>query len=153
MAQAKNRDETKLRKFAEALHTTGDAFKAGEAVYPRNAGLALKASEEWPSDPLVVETLARLKGEDKLPEKTELLRELWRKMNSYSMEEGADGFVKLARLYAEVAGLIEKPGNSQSVQVVLPRAMEVPVFASDDDWEKEAARQQRESLNVSRSRH
>lgn len=151
------------RAFAELLlQMPHEPFKAALQLYPENTNRALWIANTWPSDGLVQAEMARLRELHGpyvgLADKPKLLRAIWERMTSQRLPDGrmvsctADEFAKLAKLYAEVMGYIEKP-TTTAVNVTVPRAIEVPVHQTNESWEQAAARQQRELLEVSRNRY
>lgn len=148
--------------FAAMLLRESDPFKVALELYPDNTNRALRVANEWPKDPEVLEIQRKLMGDSDnlsfLPSKAELARDIWERMkgtpvNGVNIPTTAEEYTKLAKLYAEVRGFIEKPQNNQNVTVVVPKVIEMPTHGTDEDWEAAAAKQQRELLDVSRSRH
>jgi hypothetical protein len=151
------------KEFAALLIREVDPFKVGNILFPENINRALKVANFWPNDPEVKAEIAKLKKESGgiacLPDKTDLARDIWVKMQGMILPNGtvvpllADDYAKLAKLYAEVRGFIDKTPAATNVNVILPKAIEVPTFNSDEEWATAAEKQQREILNVSRSKH
>ncbi len=159
-----NEIEEKL-KFAELLLKTPDEpFKAALALFPDDVSRALWVAAHWPADPDVKaaqeEALADSGSLSFLPSKAELARDIWQRMQGTKTVEGrlispdADDYAKLAKLYAEVMNFIEKPSITTNVNnVIVPKVIEIPNYGTAEEWENAATKQQRELLNVSRSRH
>lgn len=148
-------DEAHKTAFAVAfLKTPDDAFKAACTVFPDDMGKALRAAHTWQKDSFVVYEMERLTGEDGedafLPGKAELCRKIWSKLNKEFVDN--EDFTKLAKLYADVRGFIQKADTTVNVAVV-NKVMVVKDLGSNEEWESKAERQQRELLNVSTSRH
>jgi hypothetical protein len=127
------------------LETPDDPFKAALALHPDDVGRALRIAHEWPQDKEVRASMrARMsegEEEDFLPTKAELARKVWAKMNKDGLE--ADEFAKIARLYGEIRGFIEKPTTNISTNTnVLSPVMVVKDNGSDDEWERKLAAQQ-----------
>jgi hypothetical protein len=149
--------------YAGLLLKERDPFKAALSLFPNNTNRALWVANHWPVDPEVKEAQAKLTAEGGemgfLPDKAELARDIWERMQGTKTADGrtisptADEYSKLAKLYADVRGFIEKPQNNQNVTVVIPKAIEVPTHGTNEEWEQAAAKQQQDLLNVSRSRH
>lgn len=150
--------------FAAILLRENDPFKAALALFPDNTNRALRIATEWPRDPEVIAAIKALEesGADMIgiPSKGALLRDIWQRMQGTTLPNGAvvpvtpDEYQKLAKLYAEIQGFVQKPGTViNNNNVVAPKVLEVPSFGNLDEWEALAQRQQTESLNVSRSRH
>lgn len=163
MSDARNESEEKAAFAALLLKTPNEPFKAALALFPDNTSRALWVANHWVADPEVLaaqknlkDTLGEFAG---LADKSELARSIWERMQGTQTADGrtipptADDFAKLAKLYAEVRGFIEKPQTGPAVQVIVPRAIEVPTHGTAEEWEAAAAKQQRELLDVSRSRH
>lgn len=157
-------EQEEKAKFAELLlKPNSEPFKVALELFPENTSKALWIANNWPHDTEVVEIQAKLKLElgefAGLYDKAELLRAIQRRMEGLQTESGriippsADDFAKLAKLYAEMMAFIEKPQTGPAVQVIIPRAIEVPVYNSMEEWEADAQTQQRDLQNVSRSRH
>lgn len=146
-------------KFARLLLSEKDAFKAALLLYPDDTSHALWVADNWANDEEVLAYVATHDSIDALPSKTQLARDIWERMQGIALSNGkisrptADDYVKLAKLYADVRGFIEKPQMNSNVTVVVPKAIEVPTYESDAAWEKAAAKQQQELISVSRSRH
>jgi len=162
MIEENNEDQQKA-EYANLLLKERDPFKAAILLFPANTNRALWVANHWPHDPVVKEfqkSLLSASDElDFLPTKAELARDIWEKMKGVTTSEGRqiapspDEYSKLAKLYADVRGFIEKPQNNQNITVVIPKAIEVPTHGTNAEWEAAAATQQRELLDVSRSRH
>lgn len=163
MTDETNESEEKAA-YAALLLKENDPFKAALSLFPNNTNRALRVANEWPKDDEVKAEVKRLRESDDvmslLPDKADLARDIWQRMQGATLPNGvvipptADEYSKLAKLYAEVRGFIEKPSApSQNVTVVVPKAIEVPTHGTNEEWELAAERQQRELLNVSRSRH
>lgn len=158
-----NESEEKAAFAALLLKTPTEPFKAALALFPDNTSRALWVANHWVNDPEVLAAQKRNKEEfgefAGLADKVDLARDIWQRMQGTTTPDGRqiipspDDYAKLAKLYAEVRGFIEKPQTGPAVQVVFPRAIEVPTHGSNEDWEAAAAKQQRELLDVSRSRH
>ncbi len=94
-----------------------------------------------------------------LPGKGDLARDIWQRMQGTTLPNGVtipptpEEYAKLAKLYADVRGFIEKPQTNVNVTTNVNRVVEMPVFANESEWEAEAARQQRELLENARTRH
>jgi len=150
-----NNEECKTAFAVELLKNPADAFKAALQVFPDDTGLALRAAHTWPKDPFVLAEQERITSEEGegafLPGKAELCRKIWERLQKdYVVTED---FVKIAKLYAEVRGFIEKPNTNIVTNVVTNKVMVVKDLGTNDEWEMKAERQQRELLNVSTSRH
>ncbi|QBZ71722.1 putative terminase small subunit [Pseudomonas phage KP1] len=149
--------------FAALLLKERDPFKAALRLFPDNTNRALWVANHWPNDKEVKEEQARLMGVDGgsslLPSKTELARDIWDRMQGKANANGvivpptADEYAKLAKLYAEVMTFIEKPQTNLNVNNYVQRVVEVPMFASPEEWEKAASTQQTELLANARTRH
>lgn len=153
-------EEKKL--YAAALIREPDPFKAALSLFKNNTNRALKAAHFWPDDPDVLAEIQRLKNDvgetNLLPNKADLARAVWQRMQGVEYGEmrvpiETDDYAKLAKLYGEIMGFIEKPGTNINVNAVIPKAISVPTFESDEEWAKIAEQQQRELLNVSRTKH
>lgn len=87
-----------------------DAFKAGLELHPNNVNRALQIACEFPKDNYVKELILKYKNEGKdldyLPGKGQLAKAIWDKMQNTRIN--ADDFTKLAKLYAEVRGFIDR---------------------------------------------
>lgn len=156
--------ESEAAAFAALLlKTPTEPFKAAIAMFPDDTRRALWVANHWVSHPGVLaanEIIKEQQGEFAgLPDKVELSRKIWERMQGTVTHDGrvippvADDFVKLAKLYAEVRSFISKPEAGPTVNVIVPRAIEIPTHGTNEEWESAAEKQQRELLNVSRSRH
>ncbi len=145
--------EAKLKiKFARLLlKTPNEPFKAALGVFPNNTNMALRVANEWPFDDAVVkfkDEIVEDVGEMSfLPTKVDLARLIWNKMQS---DVADDDFVKLAKLYGDVRGFIEKPSIAinTSVQNVANKVMIVRESKTTDDWEKRLMDQQNRLTNA-----
>lgn len=164
MTDATDKESEEKAAYAALLLRERDPFKAALSLFPDNTNRALWVANHWPNDSVVKAEQTRLRADDGemsfLPDKAALAADIWAKMQGTELPNGvvipptADEYSKLAKLYADVRGFIEKPSApSQNVTVIVPKAIEVPNHGSNEDWEAAAERQQRELLNVSRSRH
>lgn len=149
--------------YAALLLKERDPFKAALQLFPDNTNRALWVANHWPIDTEVKAEQVRLMGEDDgssfLPSKAELARDIWQRMQGTTLASGVtipptpEEYAKLAKLYADVRGFIEKPQTNVNVTTNVQRVVEMPVFQDEDAWEAAAAKQQRESLQNARTRH
>lgn len=162
MTDQRNESEEKAA-YAALLLKERDPFKAALQLFPDNTNRALWVANHWPIDAEVKAEQERLMGEDDgssfLPSKAELARDIWQRMQGTTLANGVtipptpEEYAKLAKLYADVRGFIEKPQTNVNVNNITQRVVEVPVFQSESEWENAAARQQRELLENARTRH
>ena len=103
--------------FAKLFLKMDDPFKAALQIFPDNTPKALEVSHMWPREPEVIAIKnGILDGIDEmelLPTKAEFCRDLIGKLKTV---EFVDDYTKLATLYANVRGFIEKPGTSVNIQ-------------------------------------
>lgn len=143
-------------QFAKFLLEVADPFKAALQLFTEQSDLhkALKVATEWPHDKDVKNFIKKIKENedsiDTLPSKKELAQSIWEKMEVCKYPKD---YAKLAKLYAEVRGFIEKPDNKPIVNINQNRVMVVKDLGTAEDWENKAAKQQRDLLNVSTSKH
>lgn len=164
MQTISNEDEEKQAFAMLSLQFPNEPFVAALKLFPTNTNRALWVATNWPKDHIVKKHIAEILEEQGefagLAGKADLARDIWQRMQGFVTESGhviqpkAEDYVKLAKLYAEVRGFIEKPATNQTIITgVAQKVIESPVHASDEDWEKAAAIQQQELLNVSRTKH
>lgn len=142
------------RRYAQALLRTPEPLAAALELYPDDTKIAAWIAAHWSKDAEVVAEKERLKeaGEGKkgLADKTDLSRAIWDKMNGHIL---ADDFAKLAKIYAEINGMIEKPAPPNvTANIIIPKVIEIPNHGTDSEWEAKAEKQQQDLLNVSRSK-
>lgn len=151
-------------EYAALLLKERDPFKAALALFPENTNRALWIANHWPKDDVVKAEQTRINAEigemGFLPGKGDLARDIWQRMQGTTLPNGVtvpptpEEYAKLAKLYADVRGFIEKPQTNVSVNNnITQRVVEMPVFASEGEWEAQAAKQQRELLDNARTRH
>lgn len=163
MTDATNNETEEKAAYAALLLKERDPFKAALLLFPANVNRALRVANEWPSDPEVKAEQTRLTQDDGelafLPGKGELARDIWNRMQGTTLANGQtiaptpEEYAKLAKLYADVRGFIERPQTNVNVTTNVQRVVEMPVFQSPEEWEAAAARQQRELLDHARTRH
>lgn len=157
-------DEEKRAFAMLCIQFPNEPFKAALQLFPSNTNRALRVATEWPKDSLVKETISQIYeqcGEFAgLAGKADLARDVWQRMQGIVLDDGtvirpnSEDYVKLAKLYADIRGFIEKPSTSVTVNnAIAGNVIEVPVYDNDEDWEKDVQQQQQELLNVSRTRH
>lgn len=156
-------EQEQMEAFALALLREPDPFKAASMIFANDTNKALWVACNWPKDPEFLQIQADLgkshNALDMLPDKVELARNVWDRMqgtnyNGTVIPVTPEEYAKLAKLYGDIMGFIEKPAAAQiNNNIVIPKAIEVPVYANADEWAKEAEKSQRELLNVSRSKH
>lgn len=149
-------EKANKKKFAEILIRTPDPFQAALELFPDNTTWAAWIAKHWPKDSEVIAEKDALKksgfGSEELPTKTDLSRALWDRMNQPFVS--TEDFTKAAKLYAEVNSFIEKtPPPSVTANIIIPKVIEIPNHGSDANWEALAETQQRDLLNVSRSKN
>lgn len=147
-----NDDELKKKFADELLKNPGDPFPIALALFPDNTNRALRVATEWPQDIVVLEYIANVKKEkreeDYLPTKADLCRKIWDKLDKPFVY--SEDFVKLAKLYADIMGYIEKPQTNIKVDntTVNNKVMVVKTCESDNEWEQRALRQQEKLINA-----
>lgn len=159
-------DETKEHEekaaYAALLLKERDPFKAALQLFPDNTNRALWVANHWPNDPEVRAEQDRINNENPdsaLLSKREFLQDIEQRMKGTTLTSGVtipptpEEYAKLAKLYADVRGFIEKPQTNVNVTTNIQRVVEVPVFQDESAWEAAAARQQRELLDNARTRH
>ena len=142
--------------FAQAMISANmNPLEAGQLVHPANFNRAAQIASMWHNDAEVKAMIAELKkAEIALAGVSEDERYVEEKLKE--IIENArfpDDRIKALDKLMELKGLAKKPQTGPAVQVVIPRAIEVPTHGTNEEWEAAAAAQQRELLNVSRSRH
>lgn len=161
MSEVTNESEEKAA-YAALLLKERDPFKAALQLFPDNTNRALWVANHWPNDAEVKAEQSRLseeEGDSFLLSKREFLQDIEARMKGTTYPNGtvvpttAEEYAKLAKLYAETRGFIEKPQTNVNVTTNVQRVVEVPVFQSESEWEAAAARQQRELLDNARTRH
>uniref|UniRef100_A0AAU7YTF4 Terminase small subunit n=1 Tax=Stenotrophomonas phage vB_SmaS_QH3 TaxID=3229738 RepID=A0AAU7YTF4_9CAUD len=161
MTDERNESEEKAA-YAALLLKERDPFKAALQLFPDNTNRALWVANHWPNDDEVKAEQTRLsneEGDSFLLSKREFLQDIEQRMRGTVYPNGAvipptpEEYAKLAKLYADVRGFIEKPQTNVNVNNIMQRVVEVPVFQSESEWEAAAAKQQRELLNNARTRH
>lgn len=116
----------------------------------KDTGEALRVSQEWPSDPFVLDELARLADEQSMnenyvPTKQDLCREVWSWVAGDNAKFATiDERIKAAKLYAELNKMIEKPEPAKKEADPFDNfaAFEIPVHSSDESWEQALAANQ-----------
>lgn len=148
--------------YAALLLKERDPFKAALQLFPDNTNRALWVANHWPNDDEIKAEQTRLsneEGDSFLLSKREFLQDIEQRMRGTVYPNGTvipptpEEYAKLAKLYADVRGFIEKPQTNVNVTTNVNRVVEMPVFANENEWEAEAARQQRELLENARTRH
>ena len=142
--------------FAQAMISANmNPLEAGQLVHPANFNRAAQIASMWHNDAEVKALIAELKkaelAEKGISENEKYAEEKLKEIveNSSFPKDRIDALGKLIDIW----GLSKKPQSGPAVQVVIPRAIEVPTHGTNEEWEAAAAQQQRELLNVSRSRH
>jgi hypothetical protein len=145
--------------FAQAMISAKmNPLEAGQLVHPCNFARAAQIASMWHNDAEVKEIISELKNaeieESGISEDEKYVEEKLKEIIENSRGLYADETkIKALDKLMELKGLSKKPQNGASVQVVIPRAIEIPTHGTNEEWENAAAQQQRELLNVSRSRH
>ena len=149
-------EQEEKRKFAEAMISANmNPLEAGQLVHPANFNRAAQIASMWHNDAEVKSLIAQIKKakqiETGVTEDEKYVEEKLKQIIENCPH--ADDKIKALDKLMELKGLSKKPQNGPAVQVVIPRAIEVPTHGTNEEWEAAAAAQQRELLNVSRSRH
>jgi len=143
------------QKLAEMMLFEADPFKAAMAVFNQDVSKALTATQIWLKDPeflKIQQETKREKGKEYLPTKHDLARDVWEKMQAKWVEP--DDYAKLAKLYAEINGFIEKgPTVAINTNLTTNKVMIVKQFQSADAWEEKAVIQQQALTNNASTRH
>lgn len=142
------------RRYAQALIRTPDPLAAALELWPEDTKTAAWIASQWSKHPDVIAEKEKLKAEGEgkkgLADKTDLSRAIWDRMTGPCLSED---YVKLAKLYAEINGMIEKPAPPNvTANIIIPKVIEMPNNGTDAEWEAKTERQQKELLSVSRSK-
>lgn len=145
--------------FARALiRDQTNPLGAAMAVFGENMGEALRVYLVWANDPVVLEEITKLRIEhgDRafLPSLEDAAAMLLREAKKAIEDKDRRGFVAIMKQFNEVMGYIQKPGITVNNNPNLGNSvMEVPTYASSDDWAKAAAQHQQglTSANVATS--
>ena len=149
-------EQEEKRKFAEAMISANmNPLEAGQLVHPANFNRAAQIASMWHNDAEVKAMIAELKkaeiAESGVSEDERYVEEKLKEIIENA--RFPDDRIKALDKLMDLKGLSKKPQSGPAVQVVIPRAIEVPTHGTNEEWEAAAAAQQRELLNVSRSRH
>lgn len=142
--------------FAQAMVSANmNPLEAGQLVYPGNFNRAAQIASMWHNDAEVKSLIAEIKkaeiAESGVSEDEKYVEEKLKEIIETARFH--DDKIKALDKLMDLKGLSKKPQSGPAVQVVIPRAIEVPTHGTNEEWEAAAAQQQRELLNVSRSRH
>lgn len=137
--------ESEKQKFVELWLELDDPFKAGCQVWPDDIQKACFAGSQFPKQAEYLQLKHELENGDyllsKLPTKAKLLEDIYLRMQRCRFPED---YEKLARLYAQVSGFIEKPTEKKKAPTVqASNVMKVRDFGENQSWEDYAAVQQR----------
>lgn len=148
--------EQKAAFAVQLLKNPNDPFRAALVVVPNDTRFALHIATYWVNDPEVLsfkDDLLKEDGEQAfLPDKAALLRAVWDRAHKPGVDD--TDFARLAKLYAEVRGFVEKPGvNINTHTNIDNRVMVVTNMGTVDEWETKLINQQRNLVDVSTSRH
>lgn len=152
VALAPSEDDLK-RRFAQLLHERPDnpfeRMNAAKLLFPRQdqVALALNVAQDWPSDPVVIAELDRLKAsgsEHNLPSKFDIAR---RYINiADDKQQSLDARLKALNAYAELMGMKPQQGiglGGIGINIDNRRVFVLPQQAGSlEDWEKGAQAQQ-----------
>lgn len=135
-------DDVQKMEFARLLFEAGpsaDSYTIGFQLFPDNPNRAVLAGGHWRADPTVISRLSELRAEQAavssaLPNQEDLARNIWIKMQDCN---DPDAYVKLAKLYAEVQGLIKKPTEGSNSNVPVRHVMLVKDHGDEISWEQQ----------------
>ena len=142
--------------FAQAMISANmNPLEAGQLVHPANFNRAAQIASMWHNDAEVKSLIAEIKkaeiAESGVSEDEKYVEEKLKEIIETARFH--DDKIKALDKLMDLKGLSKKPQTGPAVQVVIPRAIEVPTHGTNEEWEAAAAQQQRELLNVSRNRH
>ncbi len=145
--------------FAQAMISANmNPLEAGQLVHPANFNRAAQIASMWHNDAEVKALIIEIKkaeiAETGISEDEKYVEEQLKDIieNTRGLN-AAETKIKALDKLMDLKGLSKKPQTGPAVQVVIPRAIEIPTHGTNEEWEAAAAQQQRELLNVSRSRH
>lgn len=146
-------DESELKvEFAKLLlKEPTDPFVVALKLFPENVNRALKVAVEWPGDSEVKAAQEKLLSEVEdefslLPTKASFSNLILAKMG----EAAPDDFAKLAKVYADVRGFIEKAStNVNTGNTVVNKVMIVKDNGTDDEWSAKLLKQQEKLVSES----
>lgn len=139
--EQRHTDRVQKLEFARLMFEAGptaDAYNIAFEMFPQNPNRAVLVGGHWRADPVVIEELSRLRNEQKevvntLPTQNDLARTIWLKMQDCN---DPDAFVKLAKLYAEVQGMIKKPSDPGSSGQQVRHVLAYTDHGDPSDWER-----------------
>jgi hypothetical protein len=136
----------KKLKYAELRSKGIEPFHAARQIFPDDnlQGFALKISQEWEHEEVVVEKLKEVKEtedpEERLLSKADLCEQIEQDLERCFDYETK---IKLLDLYVKIRGFYVKPqegtGNTTNIQ---NNIMMVPCSSSDEEWEQNMKAQQ-----------
>ena len=146
-------DEKLKRQYALYLIKHKEPYKAARALFPNDMRAHLYAAKEWTHDQFVVDLINEYNSENPeeiLPTKTEYAMAVWNRMQNAAFD---DDFAKLAKLYGEVRGFIEKPQTNVNIDqsVNTNKVLVVKDKGTDEDWQKGLLQQQKKLIEESRN--
>lgn len=123
-------------------------FQAALTLFPDTAD-ALRVSQAWPRDPFVLDEIARFAGEDStaegyIPTKEDLLQKIWGWIDGpTSGLMSFDEKIKAAKLFAEIASMIQKPEPVKPAdQTVNHKVFMYRDHGTNETWEDKLLRNQ-----------
>jgi len=107
-------NELKAAYAALLLRSPKEAFKAAMLLFPGETSRALKVSNEWPMDSIVIKEMARLEkaGLNGLPSKNELALKIWEMVEDDRGSKNPQWAIApkdriaAGKLYADIMGFI-----------------------------------------------
>lgn len=146
-------EELKLQFADGILRNPENPWDVAKSLTEDNS-LALKMTQLWVKDPLVISEKERLLNERGktafLPDKDDFAREV---ITEGRKVRDPDTKHKYLRLYADTRGFIEKPTTNinTNVQNVTNRVMMVPASSTDEEWANKLKNQQQRLAQEAKS--
>lgn len=143
--------------FAQAMISANmNPLEAGQLVHPANFNRAAQIASMWHNDAEVKAMIAELKKAE-IAESGKDDDDVYLEEKLKQAVESADTWrdrIRAIEIYAEVKGKKKKEVPSQNVTVLIPKVIAASDYSTDKEkWESDLLAQQRESQNVSRSKH
>lgn len=137
-------EQTQKAAFAAMnyRHPELTVFEIALRIFPDTA-VALRVSQEWPSDAFVLSEISRLAGEESdqenyIPTKEELAREIWKWISEPGYE--VSDRIKAAELFAKINDYVPKPESKPQAQQT--NVMLVQDYGDALTWEQRLQQQQ-----------
>lgn len=147
---ADDKQLTLMREFAKLRLKLGTCGRAADRMFPGDFPKCAEFVRIYENHPFVLAEMRRLQSEEPIAAQLPTKDELAQKLVRIGDDPGNTVQERLAsyKMFADIMGYATKPGMGGAMNPYQQNVMETVKYATEDDWEKAARKQQTNLANA-----